>query len=136
MNIQIANDSSKFITGYNGILFDSIDNEFEKISNNSCEFILANEVFDYVVSEKIPETIQKLLLKLRIGGKMSIGGKDINMFCKSVKNGLISEQEASNIIANTKSLVNYKFVENIVSQLGLSYTTQINGIAYEIVASR
>jgi hypothetical protein len=136
MKIQVVDNSNKIITGYDPVVFSKIDEYFASIPNNSCEFILANEVFDYVESAEIPMVVQKLLLKLRIGGKMVLGGKDINMFCKSVKNGLISEQDASNIIANTKSLVSYQVVENIVAQLGLKYTTQLNGVSYEVVATR
>lgn len=136
MKIQVVDNPSKTITGYDPVVFSKIDEYFASIPNNSCELILANEVFDYVESAEIPTVIQKLLLKLRIGGKMILGGKDINMFCKSVKNGLISEQDASNIIANTKSLVSYKIVENIVAQLGLKYTTQLNGVSYEVIANR
>lgn len=136
MKIHIVDDPNKAIEGYNVIAFNNLDEHFANLSNNSCEFILANNIFDYVESKNIPEIIQKLLLKLRLNGKMSIGGKDINLFCKAVKNGLLSEHDASNTIAQCKSLVSYNFVQNIVKQLGLKYTTQLNGIHYEITASR
>lgn len=136
MKIHIVDDPNKAIEGYNVIAFNNLDEHFANLSNNSCEFILANNIFDYVESKSIPEIIQKLLLKLRLNGKMSIGGKDINLFCKAVKNGLLSEHDASSAIAQCKSLVSYNFVQDIVKQLGLKYTTQLNGIHYEITASR
>lgn len=136
MKIQIVDKSQKGIVGYNIISLDNIDNEFENISNNSCESILANNIFDYVELKDIVPTIQKLLLKLRIGGSMVIGGKDINLFCKSFKNNLISEEDASNIIASCQLLISYKTVENLIRQLGLKYITQLNGVRYEITVSR
>lgn len=136
MKIHIIDDLNKSIDGYKAILFNNIEEEFAKLSNNSCEFILANDIFDYVESKEIPAIIQTLLLKLRLNGKMSIGGKDIHLFCKSVKNELISEHDASNIISKTKSLVSHSFVQDIVKQLGLKYTTQLSGVHYEITAYR
>lgn len=136
MKIHIVDDPNNAIEGYNIITFDNLDVEFEKLSNNCCDFILANNIFDYVESKQIPEIIHKLFSKLRLSGKISIGGKDINLFCKSVKNKLLSEQEASDIISKTKSLVGYGFVENIIKDLGMKYTTQLNGVSYEITASR
>lgn len=136
MKIHIVNNNDVAIEGYKTIIFNNLDNEFVELSNNSCEFILANNIFDYCESKYIPEIIQKLLTKLRLNGKMVIGGKDINLFCKSVKNHLISEQEASDVIANIKSLIGYQSVENIIKQLNLKYTTQLNGIDYVITASR
>lgn len=136
MKIHIVDDPNKAIEGYNIIIFNNLDEQFAGLSNNCCEFILANNIFDYTESKNIPEIIQKLFLKLRLNGKMSIGGKDINLFCKAVKNGLISEHEASDIVAKSKSLISYGFVQDIVKQLGLKYTTQLNGINYEITASR
>lgn len=136
MKIHITNSLNNAIEGYNIVIFENLNVDFDTLSNNCCDFILANNIFDYVESKQIPEIIHKLFSKLRLTGKMCIGGKDINLFCKSVKNKLLSEEEASNIISKTKSLVGHSFVENIIRELGMKYTTQLNGVSYEITASR
>jgi hypothetical protein len=136
MKIHIVDNQEKAISGFATVLFKNLDSDFDQISNNSCELILANDIFDYVESKEILETIQKLLLKLRLGGKMVVGGKDLYLFCKSVKNHLISDEQASELISKSKSLINHSVVQEMITKLGLKYTTQLNGIHYEITAFR
>ena len=136
MKIQIINNNNQTVSGYQNIHFNSFDNEFNNISNNSCEEIIAPDIIDYVEFKEIIPTIEKLIRKLRLGGSMVIGGKDINLFAKYIKNNSINETDASNIICACKSLVSYKTIENILQQMNIKYTIQLNGVSYEIRASR
>lgn len=136
MKIQITNTKDKEIEGYLNINFNSIDEQFAQLSNNCCELILAQDIFDFVTFQEIFPTIQKLITKLRIGGTMVVGGKDLNLFTKYVKNNLISEADASSVVGQCKSMVGYKTVENMIQQMNLKYTTQLTGIHYEISISR
>lgn len=137
MKIQIIDDPKKAIENYEIVLFSEIDKRFNEISNNECEFILANDIFDYVTTQQIPAILQFLLLKLRVGGTMVVGGKDLQMFCKHVNNGLINEETASQLISTCKSFSNYLQVRDIINSMGLFVQSiQLNGIHYEITAVR
>lgn len=136
MKIQITNTKDKEIEGYLNINFNSIDEQFAQLSNNCCESILAQDIFDFVTFQEILPTLQKLIAKLRIGGTMAIGGKDLNLFSKYVRNNLISEVDASSVVSGCKCMVGYKTIENLIRQMNLKYTTQLTGIHYEITVSR
>jgi hypothetical protein len=137
MKIQIVDDAQKFIQGYKTVLFSEMQSSFVSISNNECESILANDVLDYVMTKDILQIIQLLVSKLRFNGTLVIGGKDLQMFCKHVNNGLINEETAGQIISTCKSLSNYITVRDIMSSMGLKIESiQLNGIHYEITATR
>lgn len=137
MKIHVIKIEQPVIEGYKQVIaFDDYIN-FMDISNNECEEILATDVLDSFSIDKVNECIVSLVNKLRLGGKLVVGGKDIRLFCRSVLNNMISEVDASHILKSTKSMPPINSVLEIITSLGLQIVTStINGIHFEIVAKR
>jgi hypothetical protein len=137
MKIQVAKMSGDIIEGYNHIVVSDNHINYMDISDNECIEILANDVLDSFTDDKIQDCIVSLVSKLRLGGKLVIGGKDLRLFCKSVLNGLVSRGEASSVLQNTNSMPSLKEITPIIERTGLKIlSTQLSGIHFEVVAQR
>ena len=137
MKIQLTIPTQQKIEGIREITLKNGNIDFEDISDNECEYILADKILNEFAHENIINCLSSLRQKLRIGGKLIIGGVDLRMFTTSVINNLISIEDASNVVNNCKSMSDSTQVANIISQLELKViSTQINGIYYEITAER
>ena len=137
MKINIVSESEEALEGYRKILVKDQAIDFADISDNECEFILANKILNHFDYKNITDSLVNIRKKLRIGGKLVIGGIDLRMFTTNVINNLISPQDASDVVSNSKSMSIVTETVNLISQLDLKViTTQINGIHYEITAER
>jgi len=137
MKINIVSESEEALQGYRKILVKDQAIDFADISDNECEFILANKILNHFDYKNITDCLVNIRKKLRIGGKLVIGGIDLRMFTTNVINNLISPQDASDVVSNSKSMSIVTETVNLISQLDLKViTTQINGIHYEITAER
>lgn len=137
MKIHIVKMGQSAIEGYKQIIVFDDHINFMDISNNECEEILAGNVLDSFSIDNIRECIVSLVNKLRLGGKLVIGGKDIRLFCRLVLNNSISEVEASQVLKTTKSMPPLNEVIKIIESLGLNIiTSNINGMYFEITAKR
>ena len=137
MKIQLTIPTQQKIEGIREITLKNGNIDFEDISDNECEYILADKILNEFAHENIINCLSSISQKLRIGGKLIIGGVDLRMFTTSVINNLISTEDASNVVNNCKSMSDSTQVANIISQLELKViSTQINGIYYEITAER
>jgi hypothetical protein len=137
MKIHIVNKNQNPISGYKKIIVDQQKIDFQDVSDNECQFIMANQLLNDFDHTNIGNCISSLLQKLRIGGTLVIGGVEMRMFSKSVINGLITPENASNNILNCLSMTDATEVSNLIRTAGLNIvSTQINGIHYEITAKR
>tara|TARA_R110002051_G_scaffold186237_1_gene255570 strand:+ start:28 stop:444 length:417 start_codon:yes stop_codon:yes gene_type:complete len=137
MKIHVAKMSGETIEGYKHVVVSDNHINFMDISQNECSEILANDVLDSFSSDKSRDCIVSLVDKLRLGGKLVVGGKDLRLFCRSVINGSIDNNEASQLLQNTSSMPLLNDVILIVQSIGLKVlSTQISGIHFEIVAQR
>ena len=137
MKIQVAKMSGDIIDGYRHVVASDNYINFMDISDNECTEILANDVLDCFSDEKIQDCIVSLVSKLRLGGRLIIGGKDLRLFCKLVLNGLVDRREASNILQNTNSMPSLREITPLVEKTGLNILrTQISGMHFEVVAQR
>jgi hypothetical protein len=137
MKIHVGNPQTQFIGGYNAIQVVDEQIDLSAISDNECVEILASEILDEFQIHNIGQVIQLLLSKLRIGGKLIIGGTDVLLFCKAVQDGSISEQDYCNIISSKKSMTQTNIVLDTLRQLGLTIeVSDINGIHFEATVRR
>jgi hypothetical protein len=137
MKIQILNNTNSVIEGYQHFVIKDETVDLSTLSDNECEYILANEVLDSVSLENIGNLVGSIVKKLRLGGTIVIGGTDIRLFSKSVVNNLLKEVEASNLLKDKLSMTTPDGVISLLSQLGLNVQTCIlAGIHYEITATR
>lgn len=137
MKLQVVTKDSDKIEGFTHVQCFGVQLDLSSISDNECELILAGDILDMYQTEALGEVIQQLVKKLRIGGEIVLGGTECRVFAKSVVNGLITENQASQIIANKKSLVSIETLKEAVKSLGLNVIhTSIDGVHCEVKAKR
>lgn len=139
MKVHLIKNEESLIKGYKPVYYSASLklNNLSSLSDNECEFILASEVFDEFSQQEMPNVIQQLAKKLRMNGMLVIGGTDIRIFAKSIVNGSMSEQDASEMIRTRQSMSNINDVLKIVQSLGLKIqASQIIGNHYEVTAIR
>lgn len=137
MKINIVSESGDALKGYQKVVVKDQSIDFTGISDNECQFILANKILSQFEYNNITNCLSSLRQKIRIGGRLVIGGVDLRTFNTSVINNLISIEDASNVVNDCRSMSDVTQVANIISQLELKViSTQINGIYYEITAER
>jgi predicted SAM-dependent methyltransferase len=137
MKVHLVKTEASLIKGYTPVLYSQTLNNLLTLSDNECEFILAGEVLDDFPKQEALNIIKSLLSKLRINGTLVIGGTDLRVFCKSVINGLIDENNASEFIKAKQSMSNCKEVTEMLKQLGLKIqSSRITGTHYEITTVR
>ena len=137
MKIQITTSNQEHVAGYREISIKDGKIDFQEISDNECTFILANNVLDVFPAQQVKPCILELVKKLRLGGTLVVGGTDLRIFSLNVINGMLTPDEASNIISSVSSMNNAGTITEIIRELNLTIvSTQIGGVHYEISAER
>jgi hypothetical protein len=137
MKLQIITQDAEKIEGYTQVQCFGTQLDLSSISDNECENILAGDVLDMYPIDTVGQVIQQLVKKLRIGGEIVLGGTECRVLAKHIVNGMITEQQASQIIAGKKSLLSVEIIKNALKTLGLNVlTTSISGIHCEVKAKR
>lgn len=137
MKVQIAKMGEPIIGGYNHVVCSDNYINFMDISDNECSEILAQDVLDNFAIDNIHQCISSLVGKLRLGGKLVVGGTDIRLFSRMVSNNTLNEVEASNILSSANSMTSATNVKPIIQSLGLQViSVMVSGIHFEITATR
>ena len=137
MKIHVTRIDQETVENYNHVIVSDGHINFLDISDNECQEILANDVLDNFSIDKVGECITSLVNKLRLGGTIVVGGKDVRLFAKAVLNNGISEIEASEIVNSCQSMSSINDVIPVLQHLGLKIiNTNVAGIHYEVKASR
>ena len=139
MKIHLVKSEKNAIKGYTPIIYSTANklNNIETISDNEAELILAHEIMDDFSIDEIGMIINAIVKKMRLNATLVIGGTDLRVFCKSVINGLLPENEAAKFINQKHSMTNLNVTVDTLKQLGLKIQSSvINGVHYEITAVR
>ncbi len=137
MKIQILTDQQNLIDGYEFVPIKDGEVDLTRFSNNECTEIIADNIIDQVPISHVANTIKFLIEKLRMGGKLVLGGTDLRLFCKHVTNQSIGPVDANHIISQCKSMTNLEEIATLVASAGLKIeATNINGIHFEIFCKR
>lgn len=137
MKIQIARINNEIIQGYKHVLLSDNYINFADISDNECEEILAYDVLNYFSTNKLQECLVSLVGKLRLGGKLVVGGVDIRLFARFLINNMISEEEGSAVVEQLKSMSTVDQITNILESLGVQIAiVDVSGIHFKITAKR
>ena len=137
MKIHVTRMDQETVDNYNHVVVSDNHINFLDISDNECQEILANDVLDSFSIDKVGECITSLVNKLRLGGTIVVGGKDVRLFSKAVLNNGISEITASEIVNSCQSMSSINDVVPVLQHLGLKIiSTNVAGIHYEVKASR
>jgi hypothetical protein len=136
--VQISADATTGIVGYDQIVVTPNQGiSMDEYSDNSCDSIFAPDILDsYSISNHQP-LIGRMVQKLRLGGNLVVGGTNISSFCKTFTNGVMSEQDFSDIISKTTSMTKPDSIEKIIRGLGLEIETMsLDGLHFELKAKR
>ena len=137
MKLQIFRTDDEKIENYKHIQCYGTPLDLSDIADNECEEILAGDVLDMYSVEMMPQLIQQLVGKLRIGGRIVLGGTEFSVLAKHIINGGLTAEAVSQIIASKKSVTDVMTIKNALKQLGLNIlSTSINGVHCEVTAKR
>ena len=138
MKLHVVKQGDTSIEGYKKIEF--LNGNFlglDDVSNNSSKEIFANDVLDAIPNEFIQQSVAALVGKLRVNGRITVGGTELRLFVKSVLNQGIPEDQAMSIIKTNQSMLNFNKLCELMKSMGLEVeTTTINGIHCEVKCVR
>lgn len=135
--IHIVPQGSEAIDGYEKIEVVNGTADLTRFARNECDFILASDILDEMTVDSAPDFIQLLESKTRKGGKICIGGSDINLISRAVITGELDVAEANKTIFHGRSCLSLESVQNLLTSLNLKIkTTSFQGYRYEIEAIR
>jgi hypothetical protein len=109
---------------------------------SECIEMILDEMLHFVDIQQIPGVLQKLISRIRKGGKIIIAGFDINETTKAYINGILSIADLNLIlfgIGNIKkiSCFSHNDIQNIIVSNGLKINSvDIIGGKFTIIAKR
>jgi hypothetical protein len=137
MKLQILTKTQEAIGGFETLEVGHNAIDLTKIVDNECEVILASDILDCFTSVAMPQLVDALLTKLRLNGELVVGGTDIRVFSKAVTNGLISTEDASNVVTGVHSMTCCQQTREVLTKAGLEIqSVHIEGLHYELKVKR
>lgn len=137
MKLHILKNGQEPVKGYETVIISDNSMNLEHISNNECDFILAPDIMDSFDFRAMDQLILGLVSKLRLGGTLVIGGTHVRLFAKAVINGMITYEQASQIVSSLAAITEPKdVVERLQSNRLTIETITMDGLHYEIKATR
>jgi len=136
MKLHILRKSQSLVGGFTPLFLDD-GLSLGEFSDNECEFILSPDIMDNFDASASQDLLAALAKKLRLGGTLVVGGTHVRLFAKAVLNGLVSNQEASAMIGQVRSMTSPSDIVEILKGFGLVIeTVTMDGVHYEIRATR
>lgn len=137
MKLHILKQGQEPVKGYETVFVQNDNLSLEHVSNNECEFILAPDIMDSFSAAARNQLVGGLVSKLRMGGTLVIGGTHVRLFSKAVLNGMLSHDQASDIIGSLRSMSYPQDVVTSLENLKLTINSvTMDGLHYEIKAVR
>ena len=137
MKLHIVKPEQESIENYTRVDDNPDGLDLSTVSDNECTVILANDILDWFHIDNVPQLLEHLVKKVRVGGELVVGGTDIRLFGKAVANDQIDEMSAARLIASVQSMTTFDQTSGILKAMGLKIlSAQISGIHYEVKVSR
>jgi hypothetical protein len=137
MNIHITENIDQIIDGYEiiPILYGKID--MGTVPSNSATNIVAVDALDSIPYNLLSEFLGQIKQKIRIGGKLVVGGLELSIISRDIVNGKLDSKTFNEIVFNKRGLYNVNDIRDILQSYGLKIdNVTIKGHNYEISASR
>lgn len=136
MNIYIAKDDST-IENFTTIKIQDFQTEMQKLVNNCCDNIVADDIVDFLNPDSINTFIGALASKLRTGGNLAITGVELGVFCRHAVDEVISSEDFSKVINSRSSISSVNDITDILKKYKLIVNSaSIKGIKYDVSATR
>lgn len=138
MKLQIIRKEQEPIVGYEIVKIQQPNSlGLAHIVDNSCESILASDAVDSFNNSTLSQLCQLLVSRLRLGGELVLGGTDIRFFAKYVCNGILTPNEACDIVCAAHSMSTADMVREELEKLNLKVISiHMDGLHYEVKAVR
>jgi len=138
MKVHIVRPGEQSIEGFERVeISPQFGVDVSQYSDNEIEEIFANDLIDSLSSDQVGEVVVSLVRKMRLGGRIVVGGTDLRMFAKMVINGSMNEEAASQMIGKSNCMVSTNIIMDTLRQCNLNIqASYINGVHYEIEAKR
>ena len=101
------------------------------IHDSEATEILATEVLHYIPFHNLPTVLENWVKKLRINGKISVGGYDVTDACKSYVNKACTLEDLNNLLYGDRSdplaissAISMPYLKEIIERLGLKVLKQ------------
>ena len=101
------------------------------IHDSEATEILASEVIQYIPFNSVPKVLENWAKKLRINGRISVGGYDVTEACKSYANKTCSLEDLNFLLDGypstplaISSAISMSFIRNILESFGLKILKQ------------
>jgi hypothetical protein len=137
MKIHITENVEKMIEGYNmfPIVYGKID--LSGVPDNSLTEIIAIDAIDSIPSSLLPQFIESLVKKMRMGCSFILGGLELGLLSRNVTSGKLSSFNFNDIMSTKKSVYSSKDIVNLLKSYDITIDNiNITGTNYEISASR
>jgi hypothetical protein len=137
MNIHITENVDKIIDGFKMIPVINGSFDLSGIPDNSALNIVAVDAVDSIKFDFMEKFITDIRTKIRINGKVVIGGADLSTICGNVFDGKNTSKDFNNIIYSKKSCQNMSDIIDLLISVGLTINlVQFKGFNYEVTATR
>ena len=142
MKLQILKQGEQPVENYKAIFVQpwektGINLNFDGVSDNECTEILAGDILNFCEKDQIPLCIAALMKKLRINGVLTVGGTDMRLFCKSVINNMLNEDQAAGMIGDFRSMSTMKDALEPLGSYNLEIlSTTLSAAHYTVKARR
>ena len=138
MKLNITTTPNSSINGYKNYFLYNNDAglDLSDIPYNSCTEILFTSI-DYVQQSILDNILNQILSKLRINGRLTIIGINLDIICRAGISGELAENEISDIIENIKSVRSRSSIIRQLKEKRLTIDYSFTkGHIYEISAIR
>ena len=80
MKLHIVKPEQESIENYTRVDANPDSLDLSKVSDNECTMILANDILDLFHIDNLPQLLEHLVKKIRMGGELVVGGTDVRLF--------------------------------------------------------
>lgn len=136
MKVQILNNISECIDGYNPILIDNNDIDLDVPDHSISDVLLINTI-ESVSYSQIDAFLDKMARLLRINGTIKITGLDINCLLIDYINQKIDCAVMNEILYSRKAIYDCKLLSEQLTARGMKIDKlSFKGSTYELHATR
>lgn len=128
MKLQINYSANKDIQGFTNlnILSPSISTEISDIAPLSCETVIVSECLQMLVKEEVAPLLELISSRIRTNGEISISVMNFDAIATNYINGLLGDEDASNLIKNCRCVLSVPEIVEVLEQEGIKIYSIVN----------
>ena len=137
MKLHIVKPEQESIENYTRVDANPDSLDLSKVSDNECTMILANDILDLFHIDNVPQLLEHLVKKIRMGGELVVGGTDIRLLSRAVVSGSMGVAQANEVLYAKRACSDVNTILDLLRSLGLTIiSSKVAGLHYEIESRR